>query len=98
MTMMPIEADSPNWNLIELARFIWGNEVIWGQISKIGNNGATTVAIFDDTGGVPEAVDNQTRIAVLDGAAPPPAGTAAFLCQGKAFVGGVIAHIKVYRI
>jgi len=96
MTIKAVGADSPDWGLDDLAAFIWGNEIVWGQASQIGNDGTTTVVIFDRSH-VPVVVDDQTHVAVVAGP-DAPADAKALLCSGKAFVNGAVAAVKVFRI
>lgn len=96
MTIKAIGADSPDWGLEDLAAFIWGNEIVWGQASQIGNDSETTVVIFDRSH-VPVAVDNTIHVAVVSGP-DSPADAKALLCSGKAFVNGAIQAVKVFRI
>lgn len=96
MTIKAIGADSPDWTLEELSQFVWGNEIVWGQASQIGNDGETTVVIFSGSH-IPEAVDETTHAAVVLGSVGPP-GATALLCAGKAFVEGSLKAVSVFRV
>lgn len=98
MTLKAASPTSANINLAELADFIWGNEIWFGQVSQIGNDGELTVVVFDRSKPVPEPVDETTRVAVVPGTDASAPGASAFLCQGKAIVAGAETYVKVFRV
>jgi hypothetical protein len=98
MALKALSPDSASISLGELADFIWGNEIFYGQASKIGNDGELTVVVFDNSVHTPEPVDETARVVVIAGSDDAPADALAFLCQGKAIVGGVEGHVKVFRV
>ncbi|RZF63159.1 hypothetical protein EWE75_17760 [Sphingomonas populi] len=101
MTIKAIGAASPDWGLDDLAAFIWGNEIVWGQASQIGNDGETTVVVFDRSH-VPVPTDNTVHVAVVREADDAPANAKALLCSGEAIFRAEqdreVTAVKVFRI
>ncbi|WP_294109790.1 hypothetical protein [Sphingomonas sp.] len=95
MSIKAISADKSS-SLDDLSLIIWGNEIVWGQCSRIGNDGEATVILLDREH-IPIATDDVLHARVVAGVATPP-GALALLCSGKAFVGGVVTEVSVYRV
>jgi hypothetical protein len=98
MALKTLATNGMGLALDELALFIWGNEILFGQATQIGHDSMHTVVVFDNSKHVPVQVGEEIRVVVVAGEEDAPATAVAFLCQGKAFVGGVLGHVKVFRV
>jgi hypothetical protein len=87
----------PSHSMDQLAQLIWGNEILYGTATRIGNDGTHTVIVFDTTKPAPAPVDASVRVVLAVAGAAKPAGATTLLCTGEAFVRSARTKVDVYR-
>lgn len=85
----------PALTLKQLEDWLWGQEVAFGPVIAIGNNGHSTAATFEwaNVGPSRKADIRET----VGGIPIGPAGST-MLCKGQVFLTGQLKSVAVYRL
>jgi len=90
-----IQGAKPELSLSELTEWLTTNEVLFGPVIQIGNNGQGTAATFKSGVAIPTKAP-VVRLKVGGQAVIPEGATK--LAEGKVFISGVIQDVVVFRL